>query len=61
MCQFSVEAMDGVATEWHRQHLSQFARGGAGAVIIEATGVTADGRISPWDLGLWNDHQAEEL
>ncbi len=61
MCQYSVEAQDGVATDWHMVHLGGLARGGAGAVIVEATAVTPEGRISPQDLGLWNDEQRDAL
>jgi 2,4-dienoyl-CoA reductase-like NADH-dependent reductase (Old Yellow Enzyme family) len=52
-----VEAQDGVPTPWHLVHLGSLARGGAGVVIVEATGVVPEGRISPWDTGLWNDAQ----
>lgn len=55
MCQYS--AIDGVPQEWHHTHLAQFASGGAGLVIAEATAVSPDGRISPDDTGLWNDAQ----
>ncbi|WP_300342699.1 NADH:flavin oxidoreductase/NADH oxidase [Nesterenkonia sp.] len=61
MCQYSAEACDGMATDWHMAHLGSLARGGAGAVIMEATAVTPEGRISPQDTGLWNDEQAEKL
>ncbi len=61
MCQYSVDARDGVATDWHLVHYGSFARGGAGAIIIEATGVVPEGRISPEDLGLWNDEQERAL
>lgn len=61
MCQYSAEAKDGVATAWHLAHLGSFARGGAGAVIVEATAVTPQGRISPQDLGLWNAAQESAL
>ncbi|WP_438830148.1 NADH:flavin oxidoreductase/NADH oxidase [Nesterenkonia natronophila] len=61
MCQYSAFAQDGLATDWHMAHLGSFARGGAGVVIAEATSVTAEGRISPEDLGLWNDQQEEAL
>jgi len=57
MCQYSVEERDGVPTDWHLVHLGSFARGGAGLVIAEATGVTPEGRISPHDTGIWNDAQ----
>ena len=61
MCQYSAEANDGVATAWHLAHLGSFARGGAGAVIVEAAAVTPQGRISPQDLGLWNAAQESAL
>lgn len=59
MCQYSVEAHDGVPTDWHLAHLGPFAMGGAGVVMTEATAVTADGRISPEDTGIWNDEQRD--
>ncbi|WP_125105710.1 NADH:flavin oxidoreductase/NADH oxidase [Gulosibacter massiliensis] len=59
MCQYVVEQHDGVPTPWHLVHLGQFAIGGAGAIIVEATGVVPEGRISPRDLGLWNDEQRD--
>lgn len=61
MCQYSVETDDGIAAPWHYVHYGSLARGGAGAVIVEATGVTPEGRISPKDLGLWNDAQRDAL
>ncbi len=61
MCQYSVFAEDGVATNWHMVHLGSRAVGGAGVVIVEATAVEARGRISARDLGLWNDEQAAAL
>ncbi len=57
MCQYS--AVEGVPQEWHHTHLAQFASGGAGIVIAEATAVSAEGRISPEDTGLWNDAQRD--
>lgn len=57
MCQYS--AVDGVPNTWHLVHLAQFASGGAGMVIAEATAVTAEGRISPEDVGIWNDEQRD--
>ncbi len=57
MCMYS--ARDGVPNEWHLVHLAQFATGGAGLVMAEATAVTADGRISPEDTGIWNEEQAQ--
>lgn len=52
-------AVDGVVQEWHHTHLAQFASGGAGLVIAEATAVVPEGRISPRDAGLWNDEQRD--
>ncbi|MFD5225078.1 NADH:flavin oxidoreductase/NADH oxidase [Microbacterium sp. NPDC058342] len=57
MCMYS--AVDGVAQSWHRGHLSQFASGGAGLVLAEATAVVPEGRISPRDTGLWTDEQRD--
>lgn len=59
MCQYS--ARDGFANDWHLVHLGRFAIGGFGLVIVEATGVTAEGRISYGDLGLWKDEQIAPL
>jgi len=53
MCQYSAE--DGMANDWHLVHLGSRAVGGTGLVIVEATGVTPDGRITPGDLGIWSD------
>jgi 2,4-dienoyl-CoA reductase-like NADH-dependent reductase (Old Yellow Enzyme family) len=58
MCQYSVDERDGVPTDWHLVHLGQFAAGGAGLVVTEATAVSAEGRITPQDTGIWNDEQA---
>ena len=57
MCEYS--AIDGMPNDWHMVHLGSRAVGGAGAVIAEATAVSAQGRISPQDTGLWNDAQAD--
>jgi 2,4-dienoyl-CoA reductase-like NADH-dependent reductase (Old Yellow Enzyme family) len=57
MCQYS--AVDGIPNDWHHVHLAQFAAGGAGLVVAEATAVSPEGRISPDDVGLWNDAQVE--
>jgi 2,4-dienoyl-CoA reductase-like NADH-dependent reductase (Old Yellow Enzyme family) len=59
MCQYS--STDGFADDWHLVHLGAFATGGAAIVFTEATAVTAEGRISPEDLGLWKDEQVEAL
>src|SRR5215475_8198923 len=53
MCQYS--STDGFVNDWHFVHLATRAIGGAGLVFSEATAVTADGRISPDDLGIWAD------
>ena len=53
MCQYS--AREGCATGWHHSHLGQLALSGAGLLIIEATAVSPEGRISPFDLGLYSD------
>lgn len=58
MCQYSIEAADGVPGDWHLVHLGGLATGGAGLVIAEASGVSPEGRISPVDTGIWNDEQA---
>jgi 2,4-dienoyl-CoA reductase-like NADH-dependent reductase (Old Yellow Enzyme family) len=59
MCQYSAE--DGMANDWHLVHLGARAIGGAGLIIVEATGVEARGRITPYCLGLWKDEQIEPL
>ena len=59
MCQYS--AHDGVVNEWHQAHYAGLARGGAGLVIVEATAVSPEGRITPGCTGLWNDAQAEGM
>ena len=55
MCQYS--AIDGVPQPWHMAHYGARAAGGTGALILEATAVSPTGRISPDDLGLWDDEQ----
>src|ERR1700731_2767106 len=59
MCQYS--AQDGFADDWHLVHLGSRAVGGAALVMVEATAVTADGRITPGDLGIWKDEHIEPL
>jgi 2,4-dienoyl-CoA reductase-like NADH-dependent reductase (Old Yellow Enzyme family) len=59
MCQYM--AIDGVANEWHRAHYASLARGGAGLVMVEATAVSPEGRITWGDMGLWNETQAQAL
>ncbi|WP_420994175.1 NADH:flavin oxidoreductase/NADH oxidase [Cupriavidus sp. 30B13] len=56
MCQYIAE--DGLANDWHLMHLLQLAISGAGALTIESTAVEPDGRITPGDLGLWDDATA---
>ena len=57
MCQYS--SHDGLPTDWHLVHLGSRAVGGAGMVMVEATAVTPEGRISPDDSGIWSDAHAE--
>lgn len=57
MCQYMAE--DGVVNDWHLSHYTSLARGGAGLVIVEATAVSPEGRITPNCTGLWNDEQAQ--
>ncbi|WP_051259155.1 oxidoreductase [Schaalia suimastitidis] len=59
MCQYSVTAGDGKPTDWHFVHYGALAAGGFSLVTVEATAVEARGRISPFDLGLWDDEQIE--
>ena len=59
MCQYSSE--DGFATDWHLVHLGARAQGGAGLVIIEASAVVPEGRISIGDLGIWKDEHIPAL
>jgi NADPH2 dehydrogenase len=61
MCQYSVNAKDGIATDWHYTHYVSRAIGGAGLIIIEMTDVEPDGRISDYDLGIWSDEQIAPL
>jgi 2,4-dienoyl-CoA reductase-like NADH-dependent reductase (Old Yellow Enzyme family) len=58
MCQYS--SVHGHPTDWHLVHLGALARGGASLVLSEATAVTAVGRISPADAGIWTDSQAQD-
>ena len=59
MCQYS--SPGGFATDWHLVHLGSRAIGGAAVVFTEATAITAEGRISPDDLGLWSDDHIPPL
>lgn len=57
MCQYS--AIDGKVNDWHHLNYASMARGGAGLVIIEATAVAPEGRITPYCAGIWNDDLAQ--
>jgi 2,4-dienoyl-CoA reductase-like NADH-dependent reductase (Old Yellow Enzyme family) len=57
MCQYSSD--DGMPNDWHLVHLGSRATGGAGLVIMEATAVSPEGRISPSDAGIWSDEHAQ--
>jgi 2,4-dienoyl-CoA reductase-like NADH-dependent reductase (Old Yellow Enzyme family) len=59
MCQYC--AVDGMADDWHLVHLGSRAVGGAALVCVEASGVTAQGRITPGDMGIWDDRHIEPL
>lgn len=59
MCQYRAE--DGLINDWHRVHYAAIARGGAGLVIVEATAVAPEGRITPGCTGIWTDDQAHGL
>ncbi|MFE7466549.1 NADH:flavin oxidoreductase/NADH oxidase [Streptomyces sp. NPDC057499] len=64
MCQYSAAPdgpQTGVATDWHFAHLAARAIGGTGLILTEATAVSPEGRISPGDLGIWNDTQVAAL
>ncbi len=57
MCQY--RAVDGLVNDWHLQNYASMARGGAGLVIVEATAVAPEGRITPDCAGIWNDELAQ--
>ena len=59
MCQYVAE--EGLASDWHLVHLGSRAVGGAALVMVEASAVTRDGRISPADMGIWGDQHIEPL
>ncbi|ROR66844.1 oxidoreductase [Agrococcus jenensis] len=59
MCQYSVMAYDGVPTAWHRVHYGALASGGTGMLVVEATAIAPEGRITRQDTGLWNDEQRD--
>ena len=57
MCQYSSD--NGMPNDWHFVHLGSRAVGGASLVCVEASGVTPEGRITPWDAGIWSDAHAQ--
>jgi 2,4-dienoyl-CoA reductase-like NADH-dependent reductase (Old Yellow Enzyme family) len=59
MCQYSVSQRDGVPHDWHLVHLGAMATGGAGLIIVEASAVSPEGRITAQDTGIWNTEQRE--
>src|SRR4029450_7760906 len=59
MCQYSSD--DGLANDWHLVHLGSRAAGGVGLVVVEATAVTPEGRITPKDMGIWGEQHVEPL
>jgi 2,4-dienoyl-CoA reductase-like NADH-dependent reductase (Old Yellow Enzyme family) len=59
MCQYSAD--DGLANDWHLVHLGSRAAGGVGLVMVEATAVTPEGRITPKDMGIWGEEHVEPL
>ncbi|MGF2616971.1 NADPH dehydrogenase NamA [Rossellomorea vietnamensis] len=61
MCMYSSHNEDGKVENWHKTHYTSRAVGGVGLIIQEATAVTAQGRISPQDLGIWSDDHIEGL
>ena len=56
MCQYSSD--DGMPNQWHLVHLGSRAVGGAALVCVEASGVSPEGRITPWDAGIWSEAHA---
>ena len=58
MCQYQA-GEDGIPTDWHLVHYGARAAGGFGLIMVEATGVSPEARISPNCVGIWNDEQAE--
>ncbi|MDR2620810.1 MAG: NADH:flavin oxidoreductase/NADH oxidase [Propionibacteriaceae bacterium] len=59
MCTYSCQERDGVPNDWHLVHYGSRAVGGFGLIMAEATGITPEGRITPYDCGLWNDTQRD--
>lgn len=61
MCMYSSHNLDGKVEDWHKTHYTTRAVGQVGLIIVEATAVQPEGRISDQDLGIWNDDQLEGL
>ncbi|WP_042458137.1 NADPH dehydrogenase NamA [Neobacillus dielmonensis] len=61
MCMYSSHNQDGRVQNWHRTHYTTRAVGQVGLIIVEATAVTPQGRISPEDLGIWSEDHIEGL
>ncbi|WP_251551286.1 NADPH dehydrogenase NamA [Neobacillus muris] len=61
MCMYSSHNEDGHVLNWHRTHYTSRAVGQVGLIIVEATAVTPQGRITPQDLGIWSDEHIEGL
>lgn len=61
MCMYSSHNENGQVENWHRAHYTSRAVGQAGLIILEATAVTPQGRISPQDLGIWSDEHVNGL
>ncbi|MFJ7975195.1 NADPH dehydrogenase NamA [Peribacillus sp. NPDC096379] len=61
MCMYSCPDEDGIVQNWHKTHYTSRAVGGVGLIIVEATAVTEQGRISPNDLGIWSDEHVSGL
>ncbi len=59
MCMYSVPEHDGVPNQWHLVHYGGLAQGGFGLIMVEATAVNPEGRITPWDCGLWSKTQLD--
>ena len=59
MCMYSCEERDGVVNQFHEVHYGSRAVGGTGLIIVEATGIVPEGRITPWCAGIWNDEHVD--
>ena len=59
MCMYECEQQDGIVGTFHVVHHGKFAMGGAGLILAEATGITPEGRITPWCPGIWNNDQVD--